>query len=68
MAKMTTNLERVVAVLHDVIENSDCTGIDLFNEGVDVVAVKAIDILTHRKMNLIWIIFKGLKRIHSYKS
>ena len=46
MAKMTTEIEMSVALLHDVIEDSDITAIDLLSEGIPSVVVDAVLCLT----------------------
>jgi (p)ppGpp synthase/HD superfamily hydrolase len=48
MARVTTETERVVAILHDVVENSDLTLQDLRTRGYPEEVVEAIDHLTHR--------------------
>ena len=46
MAKMNTDVERSVALLHDVIEDSDITAEDLLAEGIPAEAVEAVRCLT----------------------
>lgn len=46
MAKMTTDCERAVALLHDVIEDSDITAADLLAEGIPNEVVEAVLCLT----------------------
>jgi len=46
MAKMTTDYEMSVALLHDVIEDSDITAADLLAEGIPDEVVEAILHLT----------------------
>lgn len=46
MVKMTTDIEMSVALLHDVIEDSDITGADLLLEDVPVAVVEAVLCLT----------------------
>jgi (p)ppGpp synthase/HD superfamily hydrolase len=48
MLKMETSEERIVAVLHDVVEDSDTTLEDLRNEGISDVVVHAVDAVTMR--------------------
>jgi GTP diphosphokinase / guanosine-3',5'-bis(diphosphate) 3'-diphosphatase len=49
MLAMETDVERIVAVLHDVVEDSDFTLQDLRAEGFAEEAVAAIDALTKRE-------------------
>ena len=46
MAKMTTDTEMAVALLHDVIEDSDITATDLLAEGIPNDVVEAVLCLT----------------------
>lgn len=46
MAKMTTDSEMSVALLHDVIEDSDITAAELLSEGIPNVVVEAVLCLT----------------------
>lgn len=46
MTKMTTDIEMSVALLHDVIEDSDITAADLLNEGIPDEVVTAVLCLT----------------------
>ena len=46
MAKMNTDVERSVALLHDVIEDSDITAEDLLAEGIPAEVVEAVQCLT----------------------
>ncbi len=46
MAKMTTEIEMSAALLHDVIEDSDITALDLLSEGIPSVVVEAVLCLT----------------------
>jgi (p)ppGpp synthase/HD superfamily hydrolase len=46
MAKMTTDSEMAVALLHDVIEDSDITADDLLAEGIPNEVVEAVLCLT----------------------
>lgn len=46
MAKMESDDERSVALLHDVIEDSDYTSCDLLNEGIPAHIVEAVQTLT----------------------
>ena len=48
MAKAQTDDERIVALLHDVVEDSQTTLEDLRNEGFPPNIVAAVDALTHR--------------------
>jgi len=41
--------QRIVAVLHDVIEDSDYTLENIKNLGFDIEIIEALDCLTHRK-------------------
>ncbi len=49
MMKMETEDERIVAVLHDVIEDSDITARDLRKKGYPKRIVDAVDALSKRK-------------------
>lgn len=49
MNRMSTDDERIVAVLHDVLEDTDCRVIDLFNDGFPDYIIKAINYLTRRE-------------------
>ena len=46
MAKMDTEEEMSVALLHDVIEDSETTAQDLMNEGIPLNVVNAVQYLT----------------------
>ena len=46
---VTTEEEKAVALLHDVIEDSDITLTDLLNQGVPEHVLKAVSILTKDK-------------------
>jgi len=46
MAQMETEEEMSVALLHDVIEDSEYTAEDLLNNGIPAVVVKAVQCLT----------------------
>lgn len=48
MMKMRSEAEMIVAVLHDVVEDTDVTLEDLRNKGYSTEVVKAIDCLTQR--------------------
>ncbi len=48
MSKMRTDPERIVAVLHDVVEDSDWTLEQLRAEGFSDEILAAIDCVTHR--------------------
>jgi (p)ppGpp synthase/HD superfamily hydrolase len=49
MLHMTTDLEMMAAVLHDVVEDSDWTLLDLDQEGFSVDVVQLIDTLSRRQ-------------------
>jgi (p)ppGpp synthase/HD superfamily hydrolase len=49
MKQMTTDATRIVAVLHDVIEDSDYSFADLVVEGFNEEIVQAIEALTKQK-------------------
>ena len=49
MLKMTTNDERIVAVLHDSLEDTNLTEWDLFEAGCPDHLIAAIVLLTHKK-------------------
>ena len=46
MAKMNTDDERAVAILHDVIEDSDYTAEDLLSQGLPSNIVEAVQVLS----------------------
>lgn len=46
MMQMNTEEERIVALLHDVVEDSDCTLTDLRDKGFSDRVVSAVDTLT----------------------
>jgi (p)ppGpp synthase/HD superfamily hydrolase len=48
MFSRKTEIERICAVLHDVIEDTDITLVDLRNEGFSEEVIAAIDALTKR--------------------
>ena len=48
MSKMHTDPERIVAILHDVVEDSDWTLAQLRDEGFSDEVLAAIDCVTHR--------------------
>jgi (p)ppGpp synthase/HD superfamily hydrolase len=48
MAHVESDIERIVAVLHDVIEDTDCTFGDLRRLGYSERVIEALDRLTHR--------------------
>ncbi|MGE0228313.1 MAG: HD domain-containing protein [Dehalococcoidia bacterium] len=49
MARVSTPEERLVAVLHDVVEDSPTTFDDLRAAGFDEAVVRAVDFLTRRE-------------------
>ena len=49
MAKMKTDLEMSVALLHDVIEDSEITAADLLAEGIPVEVVEAVASLSRNE-------------------
>jgi (p)ppGpp synthase/HD superfamily hydrolase len=49
MAKMQDEHEMAVAILHDVIEDSDYTAEDLLSAGIPAVVVDAVHVLTKTK-------------------
>ncbi|MEA3207606.1 MAG: hypothetical protein QOE70_663 [Chthoniobacter sp.] len=49
MAEMDSDDERIVAILHDVIEDSNLTLADLEGEGFASEVLEAIRLLTHEK-------------------
>ena len=49
MSKMHTEEEAVVAILHDVIEDTDCTMEDLRKAGFSENVLEALRLLTHNK-------------------
>jgi len=48
MLRVSTTDEQIVAVLHDVVEDSPVTLDDLRNEGFSPAIIGALDCLTHR--------------------
>ena len=48
MLRMQTEEERIVAVLHDVVEDSEITLDDLRSEGFAVAVIEALEALTKR--------------------
>ncbi len=48
MGRVSTNEERIVAVLHDVIEDTDWTPDRLRAEGFSETILEALDLVTHR--------------------
>ena len=46
MAKMATSAEMAVALLHDVIEDSEITATDLLQAGIPAEVVEAVQLLT----------------------
>lgn len=49
MAKMTTDYEMSVALLHDILEDSDITATDLLAEGIPEEVVEAVLCLTKQE-------------------
>ncbi len=49
MMRMTSEEERIAAILHDVVEDSDWTLDDLRKEGFSEVILQAVDCLTRRQ-------------------
>lgn len=49
MVKLTTEDERITAVLHDVVEDTEVTMEDLKAEGFSQAVLTAVDLLTHDK-------------------
>lgn len=49
MLRCEAEAERIVALLHDVVEDSDCTLDDLRNAGFHEEIVEAVDCLTRRQ-------------------
>lgn len=49
MNRMESDVERAVALLHDVIEDSDITDEELLNEGIPKTVVDAVKCLTKRE-------------------
>jgi len=49
MNQMDTEEEKIVAILHDTIEDGVCTIESLFKEGFSVRVVNALMLLTHEK-------------------
>ena len=49
MAKMSTDLERSAALLHDVLEDSDITAEQLLPEGIPAEVVEAVQFLTKKE-------------------
>lgn len=47
MLSLQTEEEQIVAVLHDVVEDTDVTMDDLKREGFSANAIKAVELLTH---------------------
>ena len=48
MARMETDLGRMIGVLHDVVEDTDCTLDDLRAAGYPPVVIEAVDALSRR--------------------
>ena len=51
MAQMSTDNERLVAILHDVLEDGDVTASDLRQAGMPEQVVAAVELLTRPKGN-----------------
>jgi (p)ppGpp synthase/HD superfamily hydrolase len=49
MARMETEAEQVVALLHDVVEDSDTTLDDLREQGYSMTIIEAVDALSKRE-------------------
>jgi (p)ppGpp synthase/HD superfamily hydrolase len=49
MLSVDTTEEKIVAVLHDVVEDTSFTIEDLVSEGIPDICVQAIELLTHDK-------------------
>lgn len=49
MQLVKTPQEKIVAVLHDIVEDTTVTIQDLMAEGFDADVLRAIDLLTHKK-------------------
>lgn len=49
MFRMNSKIERIVGVLHDVVEDTDWTLEDLRKEGFSEEVLNALDCLTHRE-------------------
>lgn len=48
MLSMNTNEERIVAILHDVVEDTDATFLDLDKEGFSIDIIHAVESLTKK--------------------
>jgi (p)ppGpp synthase/HD superfamily hydrolase len=49
MARMTTDEERITAVLHDAVEDSELTLEDLRREGFPEAVIEAVRLMTHEE-------------------
>lgn len=49
MSKVNTETEKIVAILHDVVEDSNYTTEDLINDGFSNEIIEALTLLTHNK-------------------
>ena len=47
MSQMDTEAERIAAVLHDILEDTETTAADLLRAGMPAEAVEAVELLTH---------------------
>lgn len=52
-SQVKTEQEKAVALLHDVIEDSDITAADLLASGLSNEVVTAVQILTKKKVKVI---------------
>jgi (p)ppGpp synthase/HD superfamily hydrolase len=49
MLRLKTDEERIVAVLHDVLEDTEVSSSDLYNEGFSIEILEALDDVTKRE-------------------
>ena len=49
MKNVNSDEEKIVAILHDVVEDTDITFTDLEEEGIPEVCIEALKLLTHAK-------------------
>lgn len=49
MNQMDTDDEKILAILHDTVEDGVCTIEDLFKEGFNVGVINALMLLTHKR-------------------